>query len=136
MNMYLFFTLTFLAILISGCGKKSPEYFQKRGESIIQELIIDLQKIDDVEDFPQAQLALQAHFDALVDVMIEARKWQMKTKQRIQVPQASPMSQHLILEFNRLSRNPLSRHFLEKCQQPALEKLDAFEKKYQLILQS
>ncbi len=126
-----FFVILILAVSLSGCSNKSPEYFQKKGQAIVQELIIDLQKIDDLESLREAIPTLQAHFDALSDVMIEARKWQIKTGKTCSVQPDPSINQHLVSELNRLLRNPLARHFIEKSQQTALEKLDAFEKKHQ-----
>ena len=94
------------------------------------ELIAELQQIDDLDMLIEASSRLSAQFDALVDVMIEARKWQIKKNAVWTLSERDhQLSRQLAFELSRLLRNPLARHFLEKAQNPALERLDAFEKK-------
>lgn len=124
------FRSLFILIFLCSCRQKTQSDFQARSRLITAELIASLQQIDDLDSLIEAQRRLQCHFDALVDVMIEARKWQMKTKASwVLSEEDHQQSRQLACELNRLLRNPLARHFLEKAQNPALERLDAFEKR-------
>jgi hypothetical protein len=72
-------------------------------------------------------------FNQLVDVMIQARKWQIKHRTSWQATVVDRyLSLELAQEFARIYRIPTARAFIEKCQQAALERLDAFEKKQRL----
>lgn len=127
--MRIFFFFCALVFLCS-CRQKCQNDFQARAQVITMELIAELQQIDDLDMLIEASSRLSAQFDALVDVMIEARKWQIKKNAVWTLSERDhQLSRQLAFELSRLLRNPLARHFLEKAQNPALERLDAFEKK-------
>lgn len=135
----MYFLLCFsLICILCGCKQRSCADFQQQARVVIEALIQDLRQIEDLEDLMREVPLLQEHFDELVSIMIEAKKWQIKTKTPVQCCLNSvdencelrgELNKKLMSELNRLLRDPLARHFLEKAQQQALERLDAFEKK-------
>lgn len=120
-----------LVVFVSACRQRSEAYFHDRGRELLQELTLKLQRIDDIDSLMQQSEELEELFQSLVTVLIEAHKWQMKTKKPYRLTEEDQRcNQRLVGELNRLLRSPLMRHFLERIQQPALERLDAFEKKF------
>lgn len=119
-----------LVLFFAGCSTKSPDYFQSRGRGITTQLLERLQDVHDLDDLIEALPRLQRLFDELVDVMIETRKWQIKEGVIWdQNDEDTQLSHDLCDEFNRLFSIPAARDLIEKSQQQALERLDAFEKK-------
>jgi hypothetical protein len=126
----LFLLATLCLCGLCGCNQKSPEYFQERGRSISVALVIELEAIDDLDSLLERLAYIESLFDALVDVMIEARKWQQRHECTFEISEEdSQLSNRISTELNRLFQIPLAGHFIEKSQQKALERLDAFEKK-------
>lgn len=124
--MYIFLILLFL----TSCSAKSPEHFLARSRAINLELIQDLQQVDDLDSLVEVLPALQRHFNDLVEVMIEAKKWQIKHKTTWRPGEEDLMiSQQLALELTRVYSIPTARVLIEKSQETALLTLDAFEKR-------
>lgn len=94
------------------------------------ELLAELDVIDDLDLLLERLPYIESLFNALVDVMIEARKWQQRHECVFEISEEdSERSNRISAEINRLFQIPLAGHFIEKSQQKALERLDAFEKK-------
>src|ERR1700733_14895073 len=122
--------LLIIFLCLCGCSQKSPEYFQERGRGITAALIEELSAIDDVDALLERLPYLESLFEALVDQIIEARKWQIKQGASFTISeQDAELSAKLASELHRLMLNPLACHVIEKSQQKALERLDAFEKR-------
>ena len=119
-----------LILCLCGCSQRSPDYFQERGRAITLLLVEELQQVDDVDALLCRLPYIESLFESLVDLMIEARKWQQKHKESWHIVDPdSRLNEQFALELNRVMRIPLAAHFIEKSQQKALERLDAFEKK-------
>ncbi len=99
-----------------------------KGRAKNSEIIVVLEQIDDLEALIEALPTLQRLFNELVDLMIEAKKWQIKHKvswQPAEVDRA--ISLRLAEELERLYQIPSCRSLIEKAQEPAIIRLESFE---------
>lgn len=121
---YLIWTIVLL--FATACRAKSPEYFLAQGRSINHELLAEMQAIDDLDGLIEALPRLQRHFGRLVDVMLEAKKWQAKHKAAWQTTREDQqLSMQLKEELARLYEMPSARALIEKSQETALLRLDS-----------
>ena len=116
-------------VMGSSCTKKDKSYYERRGEEVKHQLIVELKGACSLHDLFDRQDALTLLFDELSKVAIEARMYQLKTK-KIWEPSADSLesSHRIATEMRRLLEIPGARAFLEKCQTRGFEKIDAFEK--------
>lgn len=121
--------LLFFCIL-SACNTKSQASFLAQGRAIKCELLTELEQINDIDQLLLELPQLERHFNHLVDLMIEARKYQI-SHQSVWKPSAEDLalSQALAQELARLYQIPSARSLLEKSQESALLRLAAFEDK-------
>ncbi len=120
----------FFCFFVTSCNSKSPDYFLAEGRALNRDLIDCCHEINDLDDLIQALPYMQKQFNLLVDVMIEAKKWQKKHNVTWQPSvEDQRLSQELADEFLRLYAMPSARALIEKSQEPALLKLDSFDKK-------
>ena len=119
--------LALLFLLIVSCNSKSPEYFLAQGQQVKLELLSELESIDDIETLLQASPKLQRLFGQLVDVMIEAKKWQNSHKTAVwqMSDDESMTSQQIAQELARICQIPSAQVLIEKTQEVALLKLDS-----------
>ena len=128
--LYRIFYFTLFLSLSVACSTKSPHYFQSRGRNITSQLVEELEEVHDLEDLIEALPRLQRLFDELTDVMIEARKWQIKEGVLWDPSDEDvSLSGALCDECTRIFTIPAARDLVEKSQERALERLDAFETK-------
>ena len=127
MRILLFFLLLFV---LSSCSQKSPEYFQREARELKLQLIETLQKIENLDDMVMKSSELQALFEELAKLAIEARRYQLKAKiEWAMTAEDRKLNQELRFELNRLYSMEGVAELMERCQMPALTELDAFEKK-------
>ncbi len=130
-NFQLFLRL-FLLLVLSACGSHSLEDFREEGESITRSLIKELQTIRTRDDLVQIAPRLQKLFDRLVDTIVTAREFLDKYP-KLEIEEFSQknhdLSDQLRIELNRIYCIEGGRELIEKCQESALHRLDAFEKR-------
>lgn len=119
--MHRFFLL--ILLLISSCGPRSFEDFQKEGETICQSLVRELERIETREDLLSAESRLKQLFDKLVEVMIEAQQYQQASPLS-ETPNISNAYDELLLEeMMRIYRIEGGRETIERAQREALIRL-------------
>jgi hypothetical protein len=127
------FGLLFILVMVAGCGPRSLDDFQEEGEGVIRSLIQELQAIHTREQLLAASGKLQRHFDRLVSIVIAAEEFNLAHPE-IEKGELErhnhELSDRLRIELNRLYRLEGGRQIIEKCQEKALHRLDAFEKKH------
>lgn len=132
MKMIRFF-LGFLTLaLLTSCGRQSLEDFREEGEGITRSLTQELRSIHSRDELILHFPRLKKHFDELVNVMISAREFQEKYPKSIEVPLEKgnhDISDRLRVELNRIYQIEGGRELVEKAQEQALNRLDAFEKR-------
>ncbi|MCE5293594.1 MAG: hypothetical protein LLF94_03135 [Chlamydiales bacterium] len=119
--------LALLFLLLVSCSSKSPEYFLAQGQQVKRELLSELEGIDDIDTLLKASPRLQMLFNQLVEVMIEAKKWQNshKTAAWQMSDDDSLLSQQIAQELSRIYEMPSAQSLIEKTQEIALLKLDS-----------
>jgi hypothetical protein len=123
------FFLGFLLLL--GCSPSSLEDFQGDSESICREIVNDLKTIYLREDLVKNVPRLRKKFIALVDVIIEARKFQESHPEEMtsfSLYSDEVQSEHLREELERIYHIEGGKELIEKAQKEALLRLDAFER--------
>lgn len=123
----IFFFSTF-----SSCGSRSLEDFREEGEAISTLLIKELSHIHTRDQLLQSSPKLKQLFGALVDIIIAAQEYrehQFSIETLEFSSQSLYLSERLREELNRVYQIEGARSIVEKCQEHALHRLDAFEKK-------
>jgi hypothetical protein len=118
-------------LLLYSCSPSSSEEFQREGETRCRMLAADLQKIENREQLLLAETILKKHFERLIDLMIEARQFQQKRFEDIstEIPNEENAAEaSLENELRRIYAIEGGREIVERAQQEALVRLDAFER--------
>lgn len=122
--------LVLLLILFCSCRTKSPETFLEDARAINRELLAVVRGIDDLDGLMDAYPHLSQLYMQLVEVMIQAHRYRIKHNIDWEpTEEDSILSSELAIEFARIYQIPTARAIIEKCQEKALERLDAFQKK-------
>ncbi len=121
--MRLFFCL-FLFLTAAGCSFSSLEDFHHEGESRCRKLINELQQIHTSEELLRAEDVLKKHFESLVDLMIEAKRFQLDHEDA----EYAADIQHLVgnmlkEELRRIYAMEGGRAVIERAQHEALVRL-------------
>ncbi len=115
-----------------GCSPNSSKEFQKEGETHCRSLVLDLQKIENREQLLSAEHKLRKQFNYLIDLMIEAREFQQKRfEEEISeepVLEANSFEDELEKQLRRIYAIEGGREVIERAQQEALVRLDAYER--------
>jgi hypothetical protein len=117
-------------LLFTACSPNSMEDFQYEGEAICRDLTQELKKIQTREELAKAVPKLKGKFEALVDLMIEARQFQEIAEEEW-TPLATESNDALLVELKRIYKLEAGRETIEKAQSEALLRLDAFERSLQ-----
>lgn len=120
-----------LWVFLSGCSPHSVEDFHHEGQAYSRALIRDLQKVHSREELAQSASQLKKHFEKLVDLMIRARTFQEEhPEESLSVPFQSEttISDELEEALRRIYLIEGGREIVERTQQEALVRLDAFER--------
>lgn len=128
-----FLGIIVMLIMATSCGPRSLEEFEEEGEGVIRSLIQELQAIHTREQLLAASANLQRQFDRLVNIMIAAQEYGYAHPELDRgefIRHNHELSDHLRIELNRLYRLEGGRQIIEKCEEKALHRLDAFEKKH------
>jgi hypothetical protein len=128
-----FFAFFFILLMTTSCGPRSFEDFQEEGAGVVRSLIQELQSIHTREQLLGASGALQRQFDRLTSIMIAAEEFgfahpELERGEFSHHPH--DVSDQLRIELNRLYHLEGGRQIIEKCQENALLRLDAFQKKH------
>ncbi|HSX03631.1 MAG TPA: hypothetical protein VLG76_02765 [Rhabdochlamydiaceae bacterium] len=118
-------------LLIYGCSPDSLDNYQKEGQLFCRHLAKDLKKIHTREELVKSELLIKKKFDELVELIIDARQYQMKHPDEYVVAgEENPFSDELLFELKRIYGNiEGGREIIERAQKEALIRLDGFEKK-------
>jgi hypothetical protein len=125
-----FFLLLFL---LASCGSRSLDDFEEEGEGVMRSLIQEMQSIRTRDQLLASTIRLKRHFDRLIDIMIAAEESLYAHPEIDRGEFGGPnheLSDKLRIELNRLYRIEGGRKIIEKCQEKALHRLDAFEKQH------
>lgn len=125
-------SLFVVMLILTGCSPRSQEDFREEGEGLTRSLIQELQAIHTREQLLAASNRLQRLFDQLVNVMIAAEEFHALhgEQDKGELTQRNhDLSDQLRVELNRLYCLEGGRQMIEKCQENALHRLDACEKK-------
>jgi hypothetical protein len=125
--------LIYLIILfLTSCGPKSLEDFREEGRGVTRSLIQELQVIQTRQELLQVQSRLQKLFDNLVTIMTNGREFQEKYSKQESLEltkEDHEISEELRIQLQRIYYIDGGKEIIEKCQEQALQRLDAFEKR-------
>ncbi len=117
------------AALIGGCSPHSSLEFRKEGEEVCQELMEELKEIETLEQLLVSEGHLKKKFEALVALMIDASRFQDKHLESEESPSEElAVSFALKEELQRVYLIEGGREVIERAEQEALVKLDAYER--------
>ena len=119
-----------ICFLGTACGSSSLEDFREEGNKVSSSLISELKNVHSRDDLILAGSRLKQHFNQLVEVMIAANEYKETH------PQAEPaefadrdqeLSSILKEELKKIYRLEGGRELIEKYQEEALNRLNAYE---------
>jgi hypothetical protein len=123
--------LVIISGMLCGCSPHSTEEFQREGETQLSLLVQDLQAIETREQLTTAAPRLKKHFESLVALILEARRFQEENPDDAgseSVVEPGIFSLRLEEELRRLYQMEGGKEVIEKAQHEALVKLDAYER--------
>lgn len=123
------FLILFTLFIISSCSARSLDDFREEGQAISHDITAELREVHNREDLVAIAPKLKRLFDDLVDTIIAAREYQQNNSVREEAVQDSTVSDELRMELNRVYQIEGVRQLIEKAQEPALNRLDAFNKR-------
>jgi hypothetical protein len=118
-------------LLLCSCSPSSSLDFQHEGEARCRQLTQELQKIENREQLVQAESRLKQHFENLVDLMISAKEFQrdhLDDVSQDSVYEESVIETALQEQLRRIYDIEGGREIIERSQQEALVRLDAYER--------
>lgn len=122
----------FLLLISTGCSPRSLQDYKEEGEGVVRTLVEELKAIRSRDELLSASGRLRRHFDRLAEIMVSAeehrREHALSETDECYVPNRE-LSDQLREELNRLYRIQGGRQIIEKCQEQALHRLDAYQKK-------
>ena len=126
------FQLIFLILIFTSCNKSLDDY-KEEGEGITRSLIQELRLSHTRKDLQLSCPRLQALFSSLSELMILAHELQERNHvSSVELTKENhDLSEQLRVELNRIFLLDGGKELIEKCQEPALQKLEAYQKKVQ-----
>lgn len=109
----------FCILLILLCSFSS---FQKKSTKILGELLFELENIHTINELLDKEIILQKQFDKVVDLLIEAKKFQVDGINN------ETLSNSLQKNLQRLYEIDGGQEIIEYLQYSALQRLNGFEK--------
>ena len=133
LNLRIIFFLNAILLTLCLSCTKSLEDFKEEGEGLTRSLIQELQEIRTRKDLQLSYGRLQILFTRLSDLMITAQEFQEKHHlSSLELSKENhELSELLRIELNRIFLLDGGKELIEKCQEPALQKLDAYLKRMQ-----
>lgn len=126
-------TIFFIFFAAISCSPHSLDDFEEEGKGVIRSLIQELKAIHNREQLLASTNRLQQQFDRLAILMIAAKEFSFAHPELDKgefFRNNHDLSDQLRVELNRLYRIEGGRQMIEKCQEKALHRLDAFEKRH------
>ncbi|MBJ7449542.1 MAG: hypothetical protein JHC93_04195 [Parachlamydiales bacterium] len=123
-----------ILIMASGCSASGLEEYRDSAEHIVNELSCELQSCENQEQLQQHAPKLKKLFQKLVELVIDAREYQIKhpeEAEKMSIYGDRGASDRLLNELNRIYELEGGRQIVELSQKDALERLDAFESRFQ-----
>ena len=123
---YLLFLSLFCLI---GCSPTSLDEYHYEGESVARQLLIDLEKVNSQEELISQSSKLKKRFSTIVDLVIAARKHQLKHPDDEITTMEHTISDLLKNEFTRIYQIEGCQGIMESMQRESLHRLDRFNNK-------
>lgn len=119
-----------ITLLLSACSSHSLDDFREEGEGIVHAITAELKQIRSRDDLPLHAHQLQLLFDSFVAVIIEMEEYKNTHPQAVASlhnKKEQIASDQLRIELNRILQMEGGREVIEKVQENALNRLDAYE---------
>ncbi len=115
---------------LTGCSPSSLSEYRTEGEGHIKKLVEELAEIESVSQLEAKQVKLKKRFTAMVDLMIAAKKFQLKHAEDGQeiTPWQLEMSNALKRELIRIYQLEGCAEKFEEIERDTMHRLDLFEK--------
>lgn len=119
-----------LCLVLLGCSPNSSYEFQREGKALCRTLANDLKKIESRQQLLQEESKLKKHFESLVSLMIEAKEFQQGTDSDLVMDSflEGEEDRELEAELRRIYAIEGGREVIERAEQEALVRLDAYER--------
>ncbi|MCH9611928.1 MAG: hypothetical protein S4CHLAM102_04040 [Chlamydiia bacterium] len=121
------FTILILTLL-TACAPSTSADFKNEGESLCRSLIHDLQNIETYDDLLAHSNKIRKKINKLCDLMIQAKKSQIKNPTYAPDFDSSIVSDLLAEELDRVYTIENCKEFIENLERDALHRLDDFDR--------
>jgi hypothetical protein len=122
-------SILFALFFLVSCQSR-PEYYKEKARGKMSELSCELNRVESLDDLLQRGDRLKVLFNEMVDVIIEAKLYQKKSGRKWEfTAEELENARELQFELERLYKIPGASFLIEKYQQEAMIRLDAFQKK-------
>jgi len=132
MDLNRFFVFVFsMILLLSSCSSPSLEDYRDEGRGMTKKITKELQKIRTRDQLAAAAPKLQKLFDQMADLMIAAQEHKQKNSKEELTEMAKidhDLSDSLRFELDRIYYIDGGRAIIEKAQERALSRIEAYEK--------
>ena len=124
--------LLLTAILLTSCQPNSEDDFKQETKSICNHISSKLSSVKNLDDLKKSKPSLKQSFDDLVELLIQAKRFEMENGWSRSSPLTSEQAKaqdQLISELNRVLQIDGAQDLIEDIQREPLEKLDSFDQK-------
>lgn len=125
-----YISLLFSSLFLHGCSPRHLDDFREESKGTIHALVLELQQVRTRDDLQPHASRLEKLFDELAFTMIEAQRFKEAhphAEASAAFKRDSTASDQLRVELNRVLNLEGGREVIEKAQEAALNRLDAFE---------
>lgn len=117
-------------VFLAGCGPSSIEDFREEGKKTTDAILYTLKQVHTRDELVHSSPKLKSLFNQLVETMIAAHEFKdshFQTETAEFADSDRELSLQLKNELKRIYQIEGARELVEKCQEEALHRLDAFE---------
>jgi hypothetical protein len=119
-------------VSLVSCHRNNLDDYREEGEGIVRSLVEELGQVHSLEQLEERRMHLKRQFNALISLIIEAHALKNKDSKESSAADSNPDSELLRMEINRICNISGGRELLEKIQEEALHRLDAYLQKASL----
>jgi hypothetical protein len=117
-------------LFLTGCAPGSLEEYCFEGEGTMRKLILECKNIHSKEDLVAERPKIKKNLTHLTDLMIAAKKFQMKNpEEEFTLNLSYAVSNQLKEELSRIYKIEGCRQLMEEMERESLHKLDSFNQR-------
>jgi hypothetical protein len=124
--------LILIITILASCQPSSEDDFKQETKAICEHIASNLSTVSSLEDLEKLKPSLKNSFEDLVDLLIQAKRFEIENGWNLSSPLSSEQAHAqdtLLSELNRVLQIDGAQDLIESIQRNSLERLDNFDKK-------